>query len=398
MPDNETTYRELVAKYLAKELSANEEATLQQWLDGNAANKQFLTEAEALWKYSGKKFYLADTATEQEWQRLLKSIEINKTGSSMQHRTISLYWKIAASVIMAVGLGYFISLNWPTQQQTETEQYTTYQTTDSPDIFYLPDSSKIRLSVNSKLIFLSSFDPRMVQLEGEGFFEVQHNSQHLFSVNAGNTVTQVIGTSFNLRAYGNEETVELVLVSGKVKFADSNGKHVTMSAGEKTIYNKKEHTLITETIEPNVSTEKSSDDAVENEPADEPVKEKRKKEKKEVVKEEKKPSPEELAMERERGYPAEYLTHTFSWKKNLLNQTIIEGTVTNTAAYTSYTNIQLKIKLTASNGQPLEKDVNILGLKNIEPGATMPFKVSLTEAVQDETTPVIEIIGAKSVK
>lgn len=395
MTDKDTTYRDLIAKYLAKEISTEEDARLRQWLNEDAVNRQFFAEAESLWKLSGKKLSLSDTGVEQEWQRLVKSIENDKARPSLGVRVIPLYWKIAASVIIVIGLGYFVSLNWPAGQP-ETRQYTVYQTGDNDSVFYLPDNSRIKLEANSRLTFASSFEERTVRFEGAGFFEVQHDSLHMFSVNAGSTLIQVLGTSFSLRAYDNTDSIELILVSGRVKFSSNSGTEVIISQGEKSIYRKKDDSFTVEAIEQKSDSGKLSDHGEGDVPAkaQETENDKRNSEEEDEEKENAR-SPEELAMERERMFPAEYLSHTFTWKKNLLNQTIIEGTVTNTARYTAYTNIQLKVKMVTSNGQAVERETSILGLKKIDPGVTLPFKFSLTDAVQDDNAPVIEITGAK---
>ncbi|OFY27708.1 MAG: hypothetical protein A2X17_08680 [Bacteroidetes bacterium GWF2_41_61] len=82
----------------------------------------------------------------------------------------------------------------------------------------LEDGTKIILYPESELQFPSFFGSteRSVTLVGEGYFDVQKDSGRPFSINTGGASVVVLGTSFNIRAYSNEPTIETVLVSGKV--------------------------------------------------------------------------------------------------------------------------------------------------------------------------------------
>lgn len=82
----------------------------------------------------------------------------------------------------------------------------------------LEDSTKIFLFPGSELQFPAYFNTtiRSVQLYGEGYFEVKHDASRPFIVNAGVASIEVLGTSFNVRAYRDEKTIETVLVNGRV--------------------------------------------------------------------------------------------------------------------------------------------------------------------------------------
>ncbi len=56
---------------------------------------------------------------------------------------------------------------------------------------------------------------RVVELSGEGYFEVAKNSKQPFLVRSGNATVQVLGTSFNMNAY--EDGVRTTLLEGSVK-------------------------------------------------------------------------------------------------------------------------------------------------------------------------------------
>ena len=57
---------------------------------------------------------------------------------------------------------------------------------------------------------------RSVQLDGEAYFEITRDSLKPFIVKSKRLDIKVLGTSFNVKAYGMDETTDVTLVSGKV--------------------------------------------------------------------------------------------------------------------------------------------------------------------------------------
>lgn len=90
--------------------------------------------------------------------------------------------------------------------------------------FTLPDSTTGMLNSGSKLTYSLPFNNnRNIIMEGEGWFDVKHDENHPFEINAGGSTVRVLGTSFNLSAYPSENYLELVLKHGKVEFKNNEG-------------------------------------------------------------------------------------------------------------------------------------------------------------------------------
>lgn len=100
----------------------------------------------------------------------------------------------------------------------------------------LPDGTNVWLNANSTLKYPSRFtgDERIVELEGEAYFEVQslkygthHKSSRAsgnqipFSVKTKNQTVEVLGTQFNINAYDNEKVTKTTLLSGTVRVSRS---------------------------------------------------------------------------------------------------------------------------------------------------------------------------------
>lgn len=81
----------------------------------------------------------------------------------------------------------------------------------------LADGTSVQLNSGSTFSYPTQFKgvERLVQLTGEGYFEVSHNPNLPFKVRSGQQVLTVLGTHFNVQAYDNEP-IETTLLEGKV--------------------------------------------------------------------------------------------------------------------------------------------------------------------------------------
>jgi len=84
----------------------------------------------------------------------------------------------------------------------------------------LPDGSKVWLNAASSIRYPVVFrgKQRMVELEGEAYFEIAPDAKMPFKVkvNDGNEV-EVLGTRFNVNAYYNESNISTTLLEGSVR-------------------------------------------------------------------------------------------------------------------------------------------------------------------------------------
>lgn len=106
----------------------------------------------------------------------------------------------------------------------------------------MADGTKVWLNSQSRLRFPEKFigKERCVYLEGEAYFEVAHDSMRPFCVRTKEDINiQVLGTSFNLRAYEDEGTVETVLERGSVRMSGTQGNMV-LEPGVRVVYDQKD--------------------------------------------------------------------------------------------------------------------------------------------------------------
>ncbi|WP_119078811.1 FecR family protein [Chitinophaga alhagiae] len=83
----------------------------------------------------------------------------------------------------------------------------------------LPDGTRVWLNAASSLRFPTYFEGpvRKVELTGEGYFEVAKDAAHPFIVGSSGQHIQVLGTHFNVNAYGDDGLVRTTLTEGSVQ-------------------------------------------------------------------------------------------------------------------------------------------------------------------------------------
>lgn len=89
----------------------------------------------------------------------------------------------------------------------------------------LPDGTKVWLNSYSSLNFPSQFKgaERKVILKGEAYFEVVKNAKMPFKVEVEGMEVKVLGTHFNVMAYGDEKTINTSLLEGAVRVSSGSG-------------------------------------------------------------------------------------------------------------------------------------------------------------------------------
>lgn len=83
----------------------------------------------------------------------------------------------------------------------------------------LADGTQVTMKASSKLRYPASFGsgPREVWLDGEAYFDVEHDAEHPFIVHSYRQSVRVLGTTFNVQAYSNESENTVTLLSGAVE-------------------------------------------------------------------------------------------------------------------------------------------------------------------------------------
>ncbi len=178
------------------------------------------------------------------WDKIATDIEIEtRPRPSFTARLFSLSrkWQIAAITLVLIGGALLFLLQHPSVTEERPEQIVTR----AADTRYmqLPDGTTVKMNGKSRLSYTSEGfgkTNREVVLEGEAFFEVVKNESVPFIIHTTSVDVKVKGTSFNLKAYSDQPTVEAALVSGLIELSTSQDpdRKILLKPNEKIIIRK----------------------------------------------------------------------------------------------------------------------------------------------------------------
>lgn len=151
--------------------------------------------------------------SKREAHMLLKHIEHKKrTWVKRVTMTVS---GIAACVALIIG-----SIGYANLMEEQNVTYLVASTTfGERKTVTLPDGTVLTLNSCSQVRYPDKFigKERLVQLEGEGYFDVARNESQPFVVDAHCFDVKVLGTQFNVKAYTADELASVEVESGKVQ-------------------------------------------------------------------------------------------------------------------------------------------------------------------------------------
>lgn len=98
----------------------------------------------------------------------------------------------------------------------------------------LSDGTNIWVNANTRLVYPEVFDKdkREIYVDGEIFLEVAPDKKRPFLVKTNTLDVNVLGTSFNVSAYGNDDYVSVVLVNGNVNVTTKSKKQTNLEPNE----------------------------------------------------------------------------------------------------------------------------------------------------------------------
>ncbi|MBW7889587.1 MAG: FecR family protein [Chitinophagaceae bacterium] len=149
------------------------------------------------------------------------SLELQDFTPVIKRKSRLLYLLTAAASVIVIFFCWKFFLKNKTDMQHEIPLASNIITTQkgSKTTVQLPDGTKVWLNADSRIYYDENFkgDLREIQLEGEAFFEVKKDSSRPFVIHTSIVDIKVLGTTFNVKSYNNEDATETSLICGKVE-------------------------------------------------------------------------------------------------------------------------------------------------------------------------------------
>ena len=223
----------LLLKYLSGAVNVDERSQVDTWLAEDPANNDTLLQIARV--------YHAQRTRQRIRQRnpygALNRVQQRITRRS--RRIVIRRLAVAASLL--IGILGIASLALQNRQTLPSQMITVNTNAGMRSQLILPDGTAVHLNAGSTLVYPSRYDKneRRVQLSGEAFFNVAHNTGQPFVVSTADdkVKVRVTGTQFNLQAYEKDGIVQTTLIEGSVQLSIQGKKgNVSLTPSDMAIY------------------------------------------------------------------------------------------------------------------------------------------------------------------
>ena len=211
--------KSLLIKFINNNCSVEEISLVSTFLQQPGADQLFEEILNERWKENSDDDLL-DEVQMQDWENKFNERLIKHQSTGKSRFKLTPYYRYAAIwAVLILGAGVFGFYQF--LQKSTSGAIAMLETTTAPGKLVkvqLPDGTIVYLNAASRLRYPERFDgkTREVSLEGEAFFDVKHDQQHPFLVHADQLNIHVLGTSFNIRSYQNDEDIAVTVSTGKV--------------------------------------------------------------------------------------------------------------------------------------------------------------------------------------
>lgn len=224
--EDETLLYELLALYFSDEATPSEKEKVERWREELPEHEVLFHTLREQWeevKIDTSSYVIPDRSA--VWGKIQQKIHTSVLQVPLYTRALLVRVSgIAAAIALVVGfsLAFFIPKPANEMAQSVLENVILAPSGQKSQLV-LPDGTKVWLNSGSKLTYNSCYalSERIVELEGEAYFDVKQNQQFPFTVKAGVVDVKVHGTAFNVNAYADENTISVALVRGKVSLVSS---------------------------------------------------------------------------------------------------------------------------------------------------------------------------------
>jgi transmembrane sensor len=218
---NSNRFNELLERYLADVATVEERNELMAMIHAGSHDESVDRRIQSM--LSGGR--ADENMDPQRAREILKGIVAcggKSTRPVKRGEAVSWRWYAAAAIaLVLISTGWWLNRPEPARVSAITTVIPEAERAVfiGKQFVHLPDGSKVLLNQGSRLSYAPTFgeQDREVVLAGEGYFDVRHDAGKPFRVVTGSITTVVLGTSFNVKAYPDQQEVKVTVTRGKVQ-------------------------------------------------------------------------------------------------------------------------------------------------------------------------------------
>ena len=232
---------EVLVAFLKGELDAAQAAAVEAWYDRSAANRRMLGQVYYILYVSDRINDAAGIDVERSLRQFKRRMRAGRRISLRRSAVRIAAAAVIAAVLLAGGLTTVLLSKRLAQPVTVVTQL------GERSQVVLPDGTKVWLNSSSSVEYVAPFFSRQrrVKMEGEAYFEVEHDRRAPFVVSTNGLDVEVLGTRFNIRNDDNEHRVTTVLLEGAVK-AYASGREqasVRLHPAQQLVFDTRTHAM-----------------------------------------------------------------------------------------------------------------------------------------------------------
>ncbi len=244
-------YISLLGRFMKGHATSEEIVLLKKWILSDEAQEELFTYYHQHWQEAAD-----NTISREQQERMFANIsgnirkEKNRERLSGLKQIISRHWTSYAAIILlclTVGFGtYFYTNKNSDVQPVAAKEYTVTAEKGQRASVTLPDGTRVWLNSHTTISYSNEYGikDRIVFLTGEAYFEVSKNPDQRFIVKANEMEVEALGTSFNVKAYKEDNNITTTLFSGKVR-ATAGDKTTILAPEQFALYDRDNNRLLT---------------------------------------------------------------------------------------------------------------------------------------------------------
>lgn len=215
----------------------------ENWISANREKLKEIEEAKEL--ICAIKYEKENQIPEKEYSSLFEIIlrENHKKNNRFFIWLPKHTYRVAASVLLLLTFAFFYI--WKSEPKEEVLFHTISTNYGQKKTITLPDGSKVKLNSGSIVSYSDKFGEtkRELALDGEAYFDVSKDIEKPFIIKTHSLTTTVLGTSFSIRNYSEDNQISVAVITGKVALNDNKGNQEVLRSSDLGIFHKQDMTL-----------------------------------------------------------------------------------------------------------------------------------------------------------
>lgn len=237
----------LLDRFMRGDTSAEEEQQLLAWFRSDDARDEILDFYRQRWQ-EAKDGVLTEEVQDRIFRQIKARMQTVELPVSKQPVVkgfrLARLGRYAAAIILCIGIGIASHLYTRQSLLVNSKEYVVEADKGQRASITLPDGTKVWLNSHTRLSYTANYgvEERTVSLTGEAYFEVAKDKEHRFIVKTEMMDVEALGTSFNVKAYEEDDKSTATLFTGSVRVS-ADEKAVVLSPDQQVQFDRTERKL-----------------------------------------------------------------------------------------------------------------------------------------------------------